>query len=34
MEAKAQTVNTAINNTSNDLNSSKSGWTYSAGESN
>ena len=34
MEAKAQTVNTAINATSNNLNSSKSGWTYSAGESN
>ena len=33
MEAKAQNVNTAINSKSNDLNSSKSGWTYS-GESN
>lgn len=34
MEAKAQNVNSAINATSNDLNSSKSGWTYSSGESN
>ena len=34
IEAKAQNVNTAINSRSNDLNSSKSGWTYSAGESN
>ena len=34
MEAKAQNVNTSINSRSNDLNSSKSGWTYSAGESN
>ena len=34
MEAKAQNVNTSVNSKSNDLNSSKSGWTYSAGESN
>lgn len=34
MEAKAQNVNSAVNSRSNDLNSSKSGWTYSAGESN
>lgn len=34
MEAKAQNVNAAVNATSNDLNSSKSGWTYSSGESN
>ena len=34
MEAKAQNVNISVNSKSNDLNSSKSGWTYSAGESN
>lgn len=34
MEAKAQTVNTSVNSTSSNLNSSKSGWTYSSGESN
>ena len=33
MEAKAQNVNTSVNNKKNELNSSKSGWTYS-GESN
>ena len=34
MEAKAQNVNTAVNAKSSDLNSSRSGWTYSSGESN
>ena len=29
MEAKAQNVNTAVNNKKNELNSSKSSWTYS-----
>lgn len=33
MQAKAQTVNTSMNNVSNNLTSSKSSWTYS-GESN
>ena len=34
MEAKAQNVNTSVGSRTNDLNSSKSGWTYSSGESN
>jgi hypothetical protein len=34
MEAKATTVNSAVQKTSNNINSAKSGWTYSSGGSN
>ena len=34
MEAKAATVNSAVQKTSNNINSAKSGWTYRSGGSN